>query len=312
MDDSRAAKKMDSPRRIPAALSRWAQREWFSEGAPADFIAARVLVCLNALWLVLSRPDIAELTSWPDVFWAHVSTADRIRFLVFPVSAALERLLYCALVVLVILVAANVQTRWTAIVAAVLLYHFAALEPLVGSVGLLWFQCFTHLILGLVIIAAASPSRELRRPFDDRWPVVLLRTLVALYYFVCGFEKLVVIGPRWVSIENIEAVIRVQEAREVFHTPLASAVASSSAACATIAFLTIVLELGFPLAVFSRTARRVIVPAAFAGHVGIALTLGLVFLNWPLILLFVNWGWVSKSLRENVKIVSIATRSRAM
>jgi hypothetical protein len=50
-------------------------------------------------------------------------------------------------------------------------------------------------------------------------------------------------------------------------------------------------------AVFSRRAARVIIPLTLIGHILITKVLDVVFLNLPLLLLFVNWDWVAERWR---------------
>jgi hypothetical protein len=54
--------------------------------------------------------------------------------------------------------------------------------------------------------------------------------------------------------------------------------------------LALALELSFVAVVFSRSARRWLVPAAVALHVVILLTMNYVFLNLPQLLVFVDWS----------------------
>jgi hypothetical protein len=57
-----------------------------------------------------------------------------------------------------------------------------------------------------------------------------------------------------------------------------------------LAGFTLVLELGFPLALFNRTARKLWVPGMFMAHVGIALLMGVVFTQFMYTYIFwVPW-----------------------
>lgn len=53
-----------------------------------------------------------------------------------------------------------------------------------------------------------------------------------------------------------------------------------------------VIDLGFVLCVFVPRLRKLFVPAAVLGHVGIALALNIFFINVPQLLVFVNWTWL--------------------
>jgi hypothetical protein len=253
---------------------------------PADrknFAAMRIIVALNALWLVLSRPDLPELSLWPPQFFSHISRTAMIRFFALRLPAGIDWTLYVILPALLVAVAFGIQTRYTALAAALLLYRFAALEPLVGTISGLWFTCFTHLILGLLFIAAASER-------DDRWPVTAFQALFALYYFFCGLSKITTGGLHWASAANFRAAILAQQTREIFWTPWADRIASHGDLCVVLGITTLALELLFPIVLISKSARKVIVPAMLLGHLGIALSMGLLFLNWPLLLIYVDFA----------------------
>lgn len=279
---------------LHADKARW-ERFWFADGDPVNFAAMRIVVAVNAIWLLLSRPDLPELTSWPSLFFAHLTLARRIRFALFPWPASVERILLILLVALLVAVAAGVRVRLSAFGSALLLYHLGALEPLVGSIGLVWFACYTHIFFGLLFIGIASGRK--REPYDDRWPVVALQTLFALFYFLSGLSKLYSPG-FWATSENMRALVLAQQTREIFWTPLAGWFVSSQRACLVAAVLTLVVELAFPLVLFSRRARMLLVPAALAGHFGIAMTMGLVFLEAPLLLIYVDWARMVNWLRR--------------
>ena len=263
-----------------------------------NFAAMRIIIVLNALWLVLSRPDLPRFASLPVVFFKQIPRITTIRFAAFHFPAAIEWTLYIALIASLIAVAFDIRTQFTAFAAALLLYRFAALEPLIGSISSLWFTCYTHLILGLIFIAIARK--------DERWPVTAFRTLFALYYFFCGWAKLLAAGLHWATAANLRASILAQETRYIFHTPWAATVASSNALCLTLAISTLLLELLFPIVLISRRARAIIVPATLLGHLGIALTMGLLFLNWPLLFIYVDWAAVRERIQPGATIPSIA------
>ena len=74
-------------------MSVW-NRFWFRDESPVNLIAARIILALNALWLVLSRPKLTEILTWPRAFWIHADPYTRSRFLiVFPYRV--ELVLYC-------------------------------------------------------------------------------------------------------------------------------------------------------------------------------------------------------------------------
>src|SRR5205814_2588013 len=60
--------------------------------------------------------------------------------------------------------------------------------------------------------------------------------------------------------------------------------------CLAMGTLALIMDLGFALVLFSRHARRVLVPAALLFHAAILVTQNYAFLSAPLLLVFVDWG----------------------
>src|SRR5687768_1017080 len=89
--------------------------------------ATRMIVAAHAVWIVMSRPYLPRLFEWPDEFWAGSLANAPIRY-VWLFTPGIERILYGLLFVTLLLALAGVGTRWSCLVSAVLLYHFAPLE----------------------------------------------------------------------------------------------------------------------------------------------------------------------------------------
>ena len=68
------------------------------------------------------------------------------------------------------------------------------------------------------------------------------------------------------------------------------ALAQSPMLLSALAVLGLAFELSFPLVLFSSTARRVLLPLAVVFHVGNAVLFRISFQNFPLLLMFVDWG----------------------
>src|SRR5439155_5077945 len=144
-----AASAFIARRGVPPIPSNvWNCSERMTNADRTNFAAMRIIVVLNALWLVLSRPDLPRFALLPAVFFKQIPRITTIRFAAFHFPAVIEWTLYIALIASLIAVAFDRRTQFTAFAAALLLYRFAALEPLIGSISSLWFTCYTHLILG--------------------------------------------------------------------------------------------------------------------------------------------------------------------
>ena len=123
---------------------------------------------------------------------------------------------------------------------------------------------------------------------EHRWPLVLLRILLAFSYLFAGVAKLTLTGPGWMSADNIEAtalLFMTYEARPpwghwlVDHRTLATAAGVG----------TVAIELLFIGGVFSKKASFVVIPVALAYHLVAFEALGVALLNAPLLLMFLDW-----------------------
>ena len=66
---------------------------------------------------------------------------------------------------------------------------------------------------------------------------------------------------------------------------------------------TLVFELGLFVVLFSKTARLLLVPLVAVFHLGILLSMNLVFLNVPQLLVFADWDSVGARIRTRSKSV---------
>jgi hypothetical protein len=262
---------------------------WFRPAGAANLIAARMLLCAHALWIVLSRPDLPDLAGWPPELLARVDGGLRLRYLILPVAPVFERVAYLALWLALVAGLLGMRPRVSCFVAATLLYHFAPFEAILTSNTGPYLGGLTLSVLGLVAVAVApAPSLLAPASADHRWPVVLLRALLGLAYSCAGLAKLRLTGVHWMSAENIEAtalLFMTYEARPMWAhwlvgRPLNAAAVGAGA---------LALDLVFVSAVFSSSAARVLVPIALAANVLAFPMLGLAFLDAPLLLLFVDW-----------------------
>ncbi len=273
---------------------------WFEESSATMLRATRAILCLHAMWLLLSRPDLPDLVGWPAAFFSGRPHAELARFGIglFPLAA--EWLLYRVLHVALLAALFGFATRVSAAIAGMLLYHFAPFEEIIVGMPHTFFGGLTAPTLGLLILAfARQPGEAGARSPEYRWPVTAVQLLFTFNYFFAGIAKLRFGHFGWFTGTNIRnwAI----ENWAMTTPPWSLLVADSLVICWTIALSTFVLELFFPLVLVSRNARRVFVPLAFIGHFGIVKTLGITFPSVPLLLLFVNWDFVIAGLRGTKK-----------
>jgi hypothetical protein len=276
---------------IPGTPRAW-NDFWFRPASPLGPIVARVLLAANALWIVLSRPDLANLAGWPPELWAGVSPGLRLRYLILPVALPWEQAAYGALCVSLLAAVLGVAPRVSCFVAAVLLYHFAPFEEILTTKTGPYQGGLTLPNLGLFVLSfLPAPIRGSAPTPDHRWPVALLRMLLAFSYLFAGLAKLTLTGPHWMSAENIEAtalLFMTYEARPPWaHWLVDHAWNARLAGIFVVAF-----ELLFISAVFWRVAAWIAVPLGFAFHMFLFKALGVFPFNAPLLLLLVDWDAV--------------------
>jgi hypothetical protein len=152
-----------------------------------------------------------------------------------------------------------------------------------------------------------TPVQRPQASGEYTWPVRAVWTVFALIFFAAGVSKLRHSGLEWIFSDNMSVMMMRQNA---FHTADVDPVVSWGLALAQFVWLTqllaagtIVLEVGYPLALFSRRARWFIVPGVFFMQVAIRLLIGPAFYQFLICNLFwVPWDCVysrfSKGFRK--------------
>lgn len=253
---------------------------------PVSLRATRVLLAAHALWVLLSRPDLPTLVDWPLEFRVSVPALQAARIGFGALPSPVEQGLFWALHASLAACLLGPWPRLACGVSAALLYHFAPFEEIVMGMPHTFFGGLTLPVLGLFVLAVADTPTPAASP-ENRWPVVLVRLLMAGNYFFAGIAKLRFTGPQWFTAANLRdwAI----ENWSFSGAPWALAFAADPVAPWAAALGTLALELLFPLAAVSSGAAAILVPLAALGHVGIALTLGIFFPSAPLLFLYVDW-----------------------
>jgi hypothetical protein len=269
-------------------VAAWWEGFWFRPADDLGLIVTRTVSAATALWLVLSRPDLPSLSAWPRELWSGVGPALAARYLIGAPPWA-EWAAFVLLHVALIAVLAGAWSRVAAFVSALLLYHFASFEEVLWhSVGP-YFRGFTLPLLGLFVVSFAPVPRRGVRSSDHRWPVALVQVFVVLHYLLPAWAKLTTHGLDWASGAVVrDAIVATATAMDQV-PPAAYRVAASPFLCGLIGVLTLGMELLSPLALVSRPAAIVLVALAVVGHVGIAATMGAVFLALPMLVVLLPW-----------------------
>lgn len=275
-------------------LRRLSERVFFAPAHPLCLSACRVVLCAQALWILLSRPDLPDLLRWPREFWVLVDPWLPLRFgLGLPPAAewALFVLLHAALLAAL----AGLRPALTCFLSAVLLYHFAPFEEIVAGMPHTAFGGLTVPTVGLLVLSFARLGSWRGQPsWETRWPFALVQLVFAFSYLFPTLAKLRFSGPGWYTAENIHFYALGNSM--VTGAPLALALAGRPMLCGAVALGTLLLEGLAPLVVVSSRFALAFVPAALVFHVGILLTIGYFFPSLPLLLLLLPWDAIGRRL----------------
>jgi hypothetical protein len=265
---------------------------WSAPESPANLRASRVILAAQGLWILLSRPDIPRLASWPAAFFPADARLEFLRYGITRGHPGIEWALYGLLHVALLLVISGAAPRAACATAGLLLYHFAPFEEIIVGMPHTHFGGLTIPTVGLLILAFAAqpPARGGASSPEYRWPLTLIRLLFSFTYLFAFLGKLRYSGLLWFTGDTLRGYLLVAQATT--GPVLALRLAGQTGLCWVLAIATFFFEALFPLAVFSTWARRALVPSAIAFHLGNVLALDIGFPSAPLLLLFVNWEWL--------------------
>ena len=273
-----------------------AAADWLAPEAPAERLAAvRILVGAFAVVYLTSRiPHLISYVSFPARQFAPVGV---MTALAQPPPAAAVYLL--------------VGLTWLATIAFALGWRFRVSGPAAGLLLLVtlsyansWGQIFHTenalvlfvLVLGVTRAADATSLDARRRAARGLavaaepharygWPLRLLCLVVVATYLLAGIAKLRWGGPGWMGGTVLRDTIAADSLRKILlgssHSPIAEALLGQAWLFRGLAVLTLVVELGAPIALLHRRAALVWVLAVLGFHLGV-LVLMAIFFPFPL------------------------------
>ncbi len=282
------------------AISRAWLRFWFAPESARNLAILRILVAAHALWVLCSR-DFATGSQVP-AFWVGVSASLRWRYLLFPGHAALDHVLQGVATVAVLAALVGLYARPSCFIAGVLLYHLAPLDVIFWSSAPTARGLTLSPVLLLILarapladaIAVWPRPRQAAPSWEYGWARRLTWLLVAQIYLFAAVAKLMESGLQWSSADNIRRWLLIFTLDNSWpHHALGRWIADRPALCLAIGIGTVIFEWTFVLAVFSRHARRVLVPAGLLLQTGILLAMNIQVGETWLMLTFVDWPAVA-------------------
>jgi ABC-type multidrug transport system fused ATPase/permease subunit len=151
------------------------------------------------------------------------------------------------------------------------------------------------------------------------WAIRAMTAVTATTYVLAGVAKLKFAGFHWLSGEFLRQQIAHDNLRKIelgsIHAPLGALLVQYSAPFGVLAIVSICLELGAPIALFSRRLAIAWVAAAWSFHVGVAGLMAIIFPYQLTLIAFLpyfeleRWSIVRRAVRKLQSLKSSSTGS---
>jgi hypothetical protein len=262
--------------------------DWWFAPAPAERLAAlRILIGSYALlYVALRLPEFLGVARYSASNFQPIGV---VRVVDAPLPPSVVAVLAIATCVLLAAFVAGAAYRITAPLAAVALLWTLTYRNSWGQV----FHTENLLVLHVLVLALAPAADayaidKLQRdaPAGYGWPIKLLAALTAATYVLAGIAKLRLAGGDWLDGELLRNHIAVDNLRKALLgdmvAPLGNLFLDHPAQLVVFSVMTLVIELGAPLALLGRRLGYVWSLGAWGFHVGVVLMMNIWF-PYPLV-----------------------------
>jgi predicted DCC family thiol-disulfide oxidoreductase YuxK len=293
--------------------SRW----WFAPGPASTLGLCRALFFTGlCLWQI--PHDYSPWGTYSSVLWMPIWLFDE--FHVPLLSATALHLIQTIWKVSLVLGAIGLFTRASMSVAFVLGIYLMGMPHNFGQT-----QHFDTLAVFVLLALALSRAGDAwsidalisawrrRSPAplphggEYTWPIRFVWVAMALIFCAAGISKLRRSGLEWIFSDNLAMLLRRQQYHISDGEPLTSwglLVADHSWLAQFMAAASVTVETTFPLALFSRTARMLLVPAALSFLIGIRVLMGPTFEQFMICFVFwLPWQEVAAVVRAHLVAV---------
>ncbi|HEY8945536.1 MAG TPA: HTTM domain-containing protein [Polyangiaceae bacterium] len=283
-------------------------RFWYAPAPPERLALLRVLVGAFAVVYVAVRyPALAAVTRFHASEFAPVGP---LAWLSSPVSPAF---VHAALLFTIVAGAGFVLGYRYRFTGPVFAGAFLVVTAYRSSWGMI-FHTENLVALHLLVLAVAPAAdalsldaRSYRRETNSShgrygWPISALCAVTVTTYVLAGVAKLRLAGFDWADGEILRAQVAYDNLRKIelgsWHSPLGTALAGVAWPFRVLAWCTLALELGAPLALLGRVPARVWVAGVFGFHLGVLLLMMIAF-PYPLsFVAYLSFFPIERALRS--------------
>jgi hypothetical protein len=265
-------------------------RAFFAPLPAARLALVRLLVgSFATIYLLVRAPVLADFRAMEAARFEPVGLA---ALLSAPVSAQLAFAAWLGCVVLCALFAIGARFTWTGPLAALALLWVTSYRNSWGMV----FHTDNLLVLHMLALAATPAAADVlsvdaaRRGTqrdavaDDArygWPVKLVSALTVATYLLAGIAKLKLSGLDWADGDVLRSTMAHDAVRKAavgsIYSPLGAWLVQYSWPFPVLGALTMVVELGAPLALFGGRVALVWVALVWSFHLGVIATMAIAF-----------------------------------
>jgi hypothetical protein len=276
-------------------------RFWFTPAPPLPLGICRALFFSMLLLWQLGR-DYAAWGSYSRVFWMPISLFDALHLR--PLSVPMLDLTQIVWKTSLAFCAVGLWSRPAMIVAFALGTYLMGLPHNFGQIQ--HFDTLAVFTCGMLAVSRAGDAFSLdallarRRGvvapvahWEYRWPIRFVWVAMSIIFCAAGLSKLRHSGLDWILSDNLAALLLRQQYHLSDGEPLTNWgiwVASHRWLARGMAAASVSVETLFPLVLFSRRARLVLVPAGLAFLIGIRVLMGPTFEQFMMCYVFwVPW-----------------------
>lgn len=299
-------------RRLPDAWNRF----WFAPGAATTLGTCRVLF-FGTLFLWQLPHDMSPWGAYSSVFWMPIWLFDTVGLP--PLSPQTLAWLQLVWKVALLLSAVGLFTRASMAVSFLVGTYLLGLPHNFGQTQ--HFDTLVVFAMGALALSRAGDAcsldamrlgvvrRRANPPRDSgeyTWPIRFVWVAMALAFGAAGVAKLRHSGLEWVFSDNLALLLLRQQYHLSDGEPLTRWgiwVANHAAVAKSMAAVALATETLFPLALFSRRARLVLVPAGLVFLAGIRVLMGPTFEQFMMCYAFwLPWTRIAAWVRERLAI----------
>jgi hypothetical protein len=250
---------------------------WFAPAPPERLAALRILIGTYALVYLAAR--LPELYAVARYGAGHFEPIGVVRVLAAPLPPNVVLAIALATCALLVAFIAGVTPRVIAPLTALALLWTLTYRNAWGQI----FHTEDLLVLHVGVLALAA---LIGGGAGHGWPIKLMAALTAATYLLAGIAKLRIAGSAWIDGELLRNHIAVDNLRKALLgdpiAPLARLVLDHPSPLIVFSVLTLVIELGAPLALLGRRVGYGWALGAWGFHVGVVLLMNIWFI-YPLV-----------------------------